>query len=101
MISDRVASAVVQNGRLQWRWRVAGLNEKPDAQLNLFVNQQMNFQDQVFQRQIYRGSETLSLVNTNLFDKYGYWGMAILLGLIGGFLIGRINKSKNAQEFNS
>ena len=101
MISDEVASAMVQNGRLQWRWRVAGLNEKPDAQLNLFVNQQINFQDQTIQRQIYRGSETLSLINTNLFDKYGYWVIAILLGLIGGFLVGRINKSKNIQDLNS
>ncbi|WP_421852362.1 hypothetical protein [Marinomonas sp.] len=101
MISDRIASAVVQNGRLQWRWRVAGLNEKPEAQLNLFVNQQIAFQDQTIQRQVYRGNETLSLINTNLFEKYGYWGIAILLGLLGGFLIGRINKSKNNQELNS
>ncbi|MCB5161882.1 hypothetical protein [Marinomonas algarum] len=94
MISDRVASAVVQNGRVQWRWRVSGLNEKPDAQLNVFVTQQMNFQDQVIQRQVYRGAKTLSLVNTNLLEKYGYWGMAILFGLLGGFLIGRTNKSR-------
>ncbi|MGB0781848.1 MAG: hypothetical protein ACPGRG_01680 [Marinomonas sp.] len=95
MVSDRIASAVVQNGRLQWRWRVAGLNEKPEAQLNLFVRQQINIQGQPIQRQIYRGSQTLSLINTNLFEKYGFWGGAILLGLIGGFLIGRVNKSKN------
>lgn len=101
MISDRIASAVVQNGRLQWRWRVAGLNEKPEAQLNLFVSQQIAFQDQTIQRQVYRGNETLSLINTNLIEKYGYWGIAILLGLLGGFLIGRINKSKNNQELNS
>ena len=101
MISDRIASAVVQNGRVQWRWRVAGLNEKPEAQLNLFVSQQIAFQDQTIQRQVYRGNETLSLINTNLFQKYGYWGIAILLGLLGGFLIGRINKSKNNQELNS
>lgn len=101
MISDPVASAVVQNGRLQWRWRVAGLNEKPEAQLDLFVSQQISFQDQTFQRQIYRGNETLSLVNTNLFEKYGYWGIAILLGLLSGFLIGRISKSKNNQELSS
>lgn len=101
MISDPVASAVVQNGRLQWRWRVAGLNEKPEAQLDLFVSQQISFQDQTFQRQIYRGNETLSLINTNLFDRYGYWGIAILLGLLSGFLIGRISKSKNNQELSS
>ena len=97
MISDQVASAVVQNGRLQWRWRVAGLNEKPDAQLNLFVNQQITFEGQTVQRQVFRGNQTLSLINTNLFEKYGYWAMAILLGLLGGFLVGRINK-KNTQE---
>ncbi|TYL47783.1 hypothetical protein [Marinomonas sp. IMCC 4694] len=98
MISDGVASAVVQNGRLQWRWRVAGLNEKPKAQLNLFVTQQINFQEQVIERHLYRANQTLSLINTNLFEKYGYWGMAILLGLLGGFLIGRINKSRNAAN---
>ncbi|MBR7888495.1 hypothetical protein J9B83_06025 [Marinomonas sp. A79] len=94
MVSEPVASAVVQNARLQWRWRVAGLNEKPNAQLNLFVSQQMNFQDQKIQRQVYRGSETLSLINTNLLEKYGYWSIAILMGLLGGFLVGRLNKPK-------
>lgn len=98
MISDGIASAVVQNGRLQWRWRVAGLNEKPKAQLNLFVTQQINFQEQVIERQVYRGNQALSLINTNLFEKYGYWGIAILLGLLGGFLIGRINKSRNTAN---
>lgn len=101
MVSDRIATAVVQDGRLQWRWRVAGLNEKPDAQLNLFVTQQINFQDQTIQKQVYRGNETLSLINTNWFEKYGYWVGAILLALLGGFLIGRINKAKNNQELNS
>ncbi|ETI58046.1 coiled-coil domain-containing protein [Marinomonas profundimaris] len=95
MISDPVATAVVQNGRLQWRWRVSGLNEKPKAQLNLFVNQQISFEGQTLERQIYRGNETLSLINNNLFEKYGYWAIAILFGLLGGFLIGRINKQKN------
>lgn len=95
MISDPVATAVVQNGRLQWRWRVSGLNEKPKAQLNLFVNQQISFEDQTLERQIYRGNETLSLINNNLFEKYGFWAIAILFGLLGGFLIGRINKQKN------
>jgi chromosome segregation ATPase len=95
MISDPVATAVVQNGRLQWRWRVSGLNEKPKAQLNLFVNQQISFEDQTLDRQLYRGNETLSLINNNLFEKYGFWAIAILFGLLGGFLIGRINKQKN------
>lgn len=95
MISDPVATAVVQNGRLQWRWRVSGLNEKPKAQLNLFVNQQISFEGQTLDRQIYRGNETLSLINNNLFEKYGFWAIAILFGLLGGFLIGRINKQKN------
>jgi predicted nucleic acid-binding Zn-ribbon protein len=101
MVSDPVASAVVQDGRLQWRWRVSGLNEKPNAQLNLFVSQQINFQDQTIQRQVYRGNENLSLINTNLLEKYGYWGVAILLGLLGGFLIGRLNKRKTANQINS
>ncbi|MBJ7538166.1 hypothetical protein [Marinomonas transparens] len=97
MISDREVSARVQNGRLQWRWRVSGLNERPEAQLNLSVTQQMNFQEQKIMRQVYRSNETLSLVNNNLFDKYGYWTGAILLGLLGGFLVGRLNKQKNIE----
>ncbi|NLQ16340.1 hypothetical protein HGG82_01715 [Marinomonas sp. M1K-6] len=95
MMSDPVVSVVAEDGRLQWRWRVSGLNERPEAQLNLFVSQQVNVQDQIIQRQIHRGEETLSLVNTNWLEKYGYWGVAILLGLLGGFLIGRVNKAKN------
>ena len=95
MISNHVVDAVVQNGRLQWRWRVSGLNENADAQLNLFVSQQINIDGESIMRQVYRGNQKVSLINTNLFEKYGYWGIAILLGLLGGFFIGRINKSKN------
>ena len=95
MISDSIVNAVVQNGRLQWRWRVSGLNENTDAQLNLFVSQQINIEGQNIMRQVYRGGQNVSLINTNLFEKYGYWGIAILLGLLGGFFIGRLNKSKN------
>ena len=98
MVSDSVVEAVVQGGRLQWRWRVAGLNEKPDAQLNLFVNQQINFQDQTIQRQVFRGGENLSLINTNLFEKYGFWIGAIFLGLVGGYLIGRVNRRLNTSS---
>ncbi|MDB4837090.1 hypothetical protein OAH87_01295 [Marinomonas sp.] len=95
MISDSVVTASVQDGRVQWRWRVSGLNESPDADLNLFVSQQINVQGKVISRQVYRGSETLSLVNTDIFDKYGFWAAAILFGLFGGFLVGRLNKPKN------
>jgi hypothetical protein len=95
MISDPVANAVVRSGALQWRWRVTGLHENPDAQLSLIVNQQINIQGQEITRQIYRGSESVSLLNTNLFEKYGYWAGAILFGLFGGFLVGRLNGRKN------
>ncbi len=95
MISDSIVNAVVQNGRLQWRWRVSGLNENTNAQLNLFVSQQINIEGQNIMRQVYRDGQNVSLINTNLFEKYGYWGIAILLGLLGGFFIGRLNKSKN------
>jgi len=97
MISAPVVNAVVQSGGLQWRWRVAGLSEKTDARLNLIVNQKINIQDQEVMRQVYRGSENLSLINTNLFEKYGYWGGAILLGLLGGFGIGRLNGRKKNE----
>ncbi|MCV2402752.1 hypothetical protein OFY17_07630 [Marinomonas sp. C2222] len=95
MISDPIVTASVQNGRVQWRWRVSGLNESPNAELNLFVSQQINVQGKVISRQVYRGEETLSLVNTDVLDKYGFWAAAIFLGLFGGFLVGRLNKSKN------
>ncbi|MGB7391061.1 hypothetical protein, partial [Marinomonas sp.] len=97
MVSASEAEAVIQNGQLQWRWRVNGLNERPKATLNLFISQQMNYQGQRIMRQIYRDSDTLALTNNNLLDKYGYWGMAILVGLLGGFLVGRVNrKDKNS-----
>ncbi|BFM48191.1 hypothetical protein THO17_03540 [Marinomonas sp. THO17] len=94
MISNAKVRANVQAGQLQWRWRVAGLNEKPEAVLHLQVRQQMSFKNQSIPRLVYQESESLALINTNLFDKYGYWTIAILLGLLGGFLIGRINKGK-------
>lgn len=97
MISDPVANAVVRSGALQWRWRVTGLNENPDAQMSLIVNQQINIQGQEITKQVYRGSETLSLLNTNLFEKYGYWSGAILLGLFVGFLVGRLNRGKKSE----
>lgn len=97
MVSASEAEAVLQNGQLQWRWRVNGLNERPKATLNLFISQQMNYQGQRIMRQVYRDSDTLALTNNDLLDKYGYWGMAILAGLFGGFLVGRINrKNKNS-----
>ncbi|REG85505.1 hypothetical protein [Marinomonas pollencensis] len=97
MVSASEAEAVLQNGQLQWRWRVNGLNERPKARLNLFISQQMNYQGQRIMRQVYRDSDTLALTNDDLLDKYGYWGMAILVGLLGGFLVGRINrKDKNS-----
>lgn len=94
MISEPVTTAAIESGALQWRWRVSGLNEKPSARLNLIVNQQINFQNQIVMRQVYRGSETLSLINTNLLEKYGYWAGAILLALLGGFVVGRLNNRK-------
>ncbi|WP_133012474.1 hypothetical protein [Marinomonas flavescens] len=97
MVSASEAEAVLKDGQLQWRWRVSGLNERPKAKLNLFVSQQMNYQGQRIMRQVYRDSDTVALTNDDLFDKYGYWGIAILVGLLGGFLVGRINrKGKNS-----
>ena len=97
MVSASEAEAVLKNGELQWRWRVNGLNERPKAQLNLFISQQMNYQGQRIMRQVYRDSDAVALTNDDLIDKYGYWGLAILVGLLGGFLVGRINrKDKNS-----
>ncbi|AEF54859.1 hypothetical protein [Marinomonas posidonica] len=94
MISNAKVRANVQAGRLQWRWRLTGLNEKPEAEMNLLVRQQMSFNNQTIPRLVYQENQSLALINTNLFEKYGYWTIAILLGLLGGFLIGRIGKGK-------
>ncbi|WP_147084204.1 hypothetical protein [Marinomonas aquiplantarum] len=94
MISNSKVKANVEGGQLQWRWRVAGLNENPEAELNLLIRQQLSFKNQAIQRLVYQDSQSLALINTNLFEKYGYWAIAILLGLLGGFLIGRIGKGK-------
>ncbi len=95
LISSASVDSVVQDGKLQWRWRLSGLNEKPDANLHLLVNQQMSYQNQKVSRQVLNESRSLALTNDNLLDKYGYWAAAILAGLLGGFLVGRINKRKN------
>jgi len=94
MISNSKVKANIEGGQLQWRWRVAGLNENPEAELNLLIRQQLSFKNQAIQRLVYQDSQSLALINTNLFEKYGYWAIAILLGLLGGFLIGRIGKGK-------
>ncbi|SBS34487.1 Chromosome partition protein Smc [Marinomonas spartinae] len=94
MISSPKVEATLQNGQLQWRWRLNGLNERPNAKLNLFVSQQMNYHDKVILRQVYDGSETMALNNDNLLDKYGFWAGAILLGLAGGFGAGYMSRRK-------
>lgn len=94
MISAASVDSVVQEGKLQWRWRVSGLNEKPDAKLHLFVSQQMSYQNQALSRQLLSESRSLALTNDDWLEKYGFWAGAILAGLLGGFLIGRLNKRK-------
>ncbi|MBJ7554670.1 hypothetical protein [Marinomonas spartinae] len=94
MISSPKVEASLQNGQLQWRWRLNGLNERPNAKLNLFVSQEMNYHNQVILRQVYDGSETMALKNDNLLDKYGFWAGAILLGLAGGFGAGYMSRRK-------
>ncbi|GAB3475176.1 hypothetical protein [Marinomonas epiphytica] len=96
MISAEQVESVVDEGRLQWRWRLSGLNEKPNAQMNLFVVQNMSYQEQSIARLVYQDKKALTLTNDDLVSKYGYWIAAILAGLLGGFLVGRVNKSKNS-----
>ncbi|TPE55629.1 hypothetical protein FJM67_00835 [Maribrevibacterium harenarium] len=92
LMSAAEADAQVDNGRVTFRWRVSGLNEQPEAQLHLIVHQGMNYSDTRFNRMVYRDDVAVSLTDQDWFGKYWPWGAAVLAGLAGGFLFGRLNK---------
>lgn len=93
LVSSVTAEAQASNGVLQWRWRAKGVSESQMAQVNLFIHQEIQYQEDRVLREVYRDQQVLSLVNDNLFEKYGFWMIAIFAGLIGGFVIGKLNKS--------
>ncbi|TDO96833.1 hypothetical protein [Marinomonas balearica] len=94
MLSAREAESVVEEGVVKFRWRLGGLAEIPKATVNLVITQQMNYQDEIIKRPVYKGENSLQLQNNNLFEKYGLWGIAILAALGGGFLVGKLGRPK-------
>ncbi len=94
LISATEAESTVEDGKLVWRWRISGLNEQRAARVDLFVHQQIQYHDQRFSRQVYRDQTLVTLENDDFWEEYGFWGLAILAGLLGGFFVGRIGKGK-------
>ncbi|WCN13355.1 hypothetical protein GV054_10210 [Marinomonas mediterranea] len=94
MLSAREAEAVVEEGAVSFRWRLGGLAEIPKATVNLVITQQMNYQEDIIKRPVFKGENSLQLQNNNLFEKYGLWGIAILAALGGGFLVGKLGRPK-------
>ena len=92
LVSSVSAEAQAQNGQLQWRWRAKGVSESQLAQVNLFIHQDIQYQEDRILKEVYRDQQTLRLVNDNFFEKYGFWMIAIFAGLMGGFIIGKLNK---------
>lgn len=97
LISSISAEAQPANGQLQWRWRAKGVSESLTAQVNLFIHQDIQYQEDRVLKEVYRDQKILSLVNDNLFEKYGFWVIAIFAGLMGGFIIGKLNKTDSAK----
>ncbi|EAQ66668.1 effector protein B, substrate of the Dot/Icm secretion system [Marinomonas sp. MED121] len=96
-VSSISAEAQAIDGQLQWRWRAKGVSESQTAQVNLYIHQDIQYQEDRVLRQVYRDQKILSLVNDNLFEKYGFWVIAIFAGLMGGFLIGKLNKAPSSN----
>ncbi|KZM43652.1 MAG: hypothetical protein ACPGUE_08925 [Marinomonas sp.] len=94
LVSSVSAEAQAADGQLQWRWRAKGVSESQVAHVNLFIHQDIQYQEDRILKEIYRDQQVLSLVNDNLLEKYGFWIIAIFAGLMGGFLIGKLNKSQ-------
>ncbi len=88
VIGNGMVVSSVQNGQVQWRWQASGSSEALEAQLSLFVSQDITLQNQTFTHQVYRADDSVALVNNNLLEKYGYWVGAITLSLIVGLFIG-------------
>jgi len=96
-ISAAAVEAQVADGQLQWRWRVKGINEKNNAKLDLFIHQNIQYLENRMMRQIYRDQESVSLNENSLLREYGFWLLVILLGLLAGYFIGRVNNRIKAK----
>lgn len=97
MLSAAEAESAVENGRINFRWRLSGLNERPNARMNVAINQSVNYDGQQILRKVYRDSETVELISTDWLSKYGYWAIAILGGLLLGFGAARLGRSSREK----
>ncbi len=95
MMSASEAESTVENGQVSFRWRLTGLNEAPNATLNVVVNQSVNYDGHSFQRKVYRDHTQVELLSNDWMAKYGYWALAILGGLIIGFAVGKSGRQSN------
>ncbi|SBS31304.1 Chromosome partition protein Smc [Marinomonas aquimarina] len=92
MMSAAEAESTLNQGQLNFRWRLSGLNERPNATMNVSVTQEVNYDGQVILRKIYRDTESVELISKDWLNKYGFWGAAILGGLILGFAVGKLGR---------
>lgn len=97
MMSSAEAESTVNQGQLSFRWRLSGLNERPNAAMNVAITQKVNYDGQDILRKVYRDTHTVELVSNDWLSKYGFWGGAILAGLVLGFGLGKLGR-KETQE---
>ncbi|CUB03454.1 hypothetical protein [Marinomonas fungiae] len=92
MMSAAEAESTLNQGQLNFRWRLSGLNERPNATMNVSVTQEVNYNGQVILRKIYRDTESVELISKDWLSKYGFWAAAILGGLLMGFGVGKLGR---------
>ncbi|MBJ7551942.1 hypothetical protein [Marinomonas ostreistagni] len=92
MMSSSEAEATVNQGKLNFRWRLSGLNERPNATMNVSVTQAVNYDGQMILRKVYRDAQSVELISNDWLGKYGFWLAAILGGLLIGFVGGKVGK---------
>lgn len=98
MMSAAEAESTLNQGQLNFRWRLSGLNERPNATMNVSVTQEVNYDGEIILRKIYRDTESVELISTDWFNKYGFWGAAILGGLLLGFAVGKLGQSNRSER---
>ncbi|WP_067220001.1 coiled-coil domain-containing protein [Marinomonas gallaica] len=98
MMSAAEAESTLNQGQLNFRWRLSGLNERPNATMNVSVTQEVNYDGEIILRKIYRDTESVELISTDWLNKYGFWGAAILGGLLLGFAVGKLGQSNRSER---
>lgn len=97
MMSAAEAESTLNQGQLNFRWRLSGLNERPKATMNVSVTQEVNYNGQVILRKIYRDTESVELISKDWLNKYGFWAAAILGGLLIGFAVGKLGRRTDTE----